>query len=192
MLYILLLVIVNVYFGVVYYKSKLQPISEKHDDIDPIFNGYENVPVTNEVEPYSAISIMWTNLCIVALVFIIGIIVKAGTTEMEYKNADVTLANNQIQTNGLWYNLYVDNELVSIKKSSLVVVVEQGITSPYITNYYSRKVQEPIKSFRLFFFYNRKYKRTTEWSNISGCNCSCSNERKLVLDKEYPIKDISK
>lgn len=187
MIYIIFLILLNLLFFISYqhrryvikYNKEIREESKKWDEFD--------VGELKKVYPVMSREVMiWLNIIGLFLIFIVGRFTLCGHSIIEYKNQEVIFTSDYIQSDGTQYLLYIDNKLEYIPILSVNIIVNTDITNPYFKDYYSRSIKEAIPYHNLFFMFNRKIDKVTEWD----VDCRCSNYI-LVLDKQYDIKNIT-
>ena len=140
-------------------------------------------------EKYPNLNIAESSLMMIGLfgLFIISRIVLCSNRDIEYKNLEVPITNDYIQSDGERYFLYIEGELKYLSIFSVDIIVNSNINTPYIENYYSRRIKYALPHSNYFFLYNRKEDVIGEWKDS---NCGCGTNYKLIVDKEYEIKNI--
>jgi len=143
------------------------------------------------LKPIKFSTIVWLNVGVLFTIFIISRFFLIGKSTDEYINQPVKITSNYIQTDGHNYLLYVDGELLKIPLSSVKIVVGNTST-PYLKNYKSRHIKHAIPNHNLFFLFNRKEERISEWEIWDSNSCGCSSKTiTLVVDKQYDLKNIN-
>ena len=181
MLYLIFIIIVS---GIILLFSLYNKVVKDQNNIimenNREFN--ENVPY-KKFFPYVTPNIIWLYVIGLFAIFIVGRFTLCGQSETEYKNQEVQMTSDGLlQLDSENYYVYIKNELTKLPKSITEIIVDESISTPYIQDYYNRHVKFGIPNWKLFFLYNRKETKITDWEVDM---CGCGGSYTLITDKKY-------
>ncbi len=186
MIYIIYTVLLTIFFLIsyFYYLSIINHNTNMKKDGWTKFD--EDSPIKElpkKTNWYAYLSLLMVGMFVL---FIVSRILLCGFSEKEYKNLEVPITNH-IQSDGYKYLLYIGDKLEYIPITSVDIIVNNNISTPYIEGYYSRTIKNVVPYSKLFFL-NRTEKKIGEWEEKS---CGCGGKYKLIVDKKYEIKNIN-
>jgi len=148
----------------------------------------EDTPYKKFIPKMSKDTFIWMGIMGLFVIFIISRFTLCGLSETEFKNQKIELTGDGVlQLNSENYFVYIKNELVELPKGYTEIIIDETVDSPYIQDYYSRRIKHAIPNWELFLLYNRKVDKVTDWKKGE---CGCGGGYTLILDKKYQLQNL--